>query len=48
MSVPEPVPEIIGLYRGPVLQLQYESTAMKSQFPFRFQGEKFRRQHECG
>ncbi len=28
MSVPERVPEIIALYRRPVLQLQHESTAI--------------------
>ena len=32
MSVPERVPEIVALYRGPVLQLLYESTAMERQF----------------
>jgi hypothetical protein len=29
MSVPEPVPEIVALYRTSVLQLQYESTAIE-------------------
>jgi hypothetical protein len=33
MSVPERVPENIALYRRPVLQLQYESTAINRQFP---------------
>jgi hypothetical protein len=30
MSVPEPAPEVVALYRRPVLQLQYESTAKYS------------------
>ena len=33
MSVPEPVPEVVAFYIRPVLQLQYESTAMERQFP---------------
>ena len=33
MSVPEYVPEVVESYIRPVLQLQYESTAIWRQFP---------------